>query len=152
MRLWWLMLLFVDGRCGFSPVMRASSVGDPLEGAWRLVGFERPGVEASRMDKYRDMVLRLGRSCDDIRCGTLEFHGSVLSGSVCSSRVDRIVIRKPPSKTPHFRDMMRLLPKVIEISRKGLDINLSTTDNDILRIDVIDQDPPLTLFFERTIT
>ena len=151
MRLWWLMLL-IDGRRGFIPMLPPPSF-DRLEGKWRLVEFDKPGFEKSRMDEYREMILTVGPSDDaESMHASVELHGSMVTGSICSTgkRVDRIMIRRPPSKTPHFKDMMKLLPKVIDISRKGLDVLVNVSADDVLRVEVVeDTPPPLILFFER---
>ena len=151
MRLWWLMLL-IDGRRGFIPMLPPPSF-DRLEGRWRLVEFNKAGVEKSRMDEYRDMILTVGPSSDDAEsmCASVELHGSLVSGSICSGgkRVDRIMIRRPPSKTPHFKDMMKLLPRVIDISRRGLDVSVNVSPDDVLRVEIVEDTPPLILFFER---
>lgn len=147
LRLWWLILL-VDGRMGFSPIMAAH---DPIRGRWRLSSFKKTGFEPDSINNYRNLIVTLGSRDSDSRCITVELHGSMLSGSVCAQekRIDRIILKRPPSKTPHLKDMMRLLPKVIDISRKGLDISLTIIPEDTLRIDIIEPNDPTTLFFER---
>lgn len=147
----WLLMLLIDGRRGFIPMMQPPSF-DRLRGRWRLVDFNKPGVEKSRMDDYREMLLTVGPSdgTDGI-CTSLEVHGSMLSGSIrCGgTRVDRIMIRRPPSKTPHFSDMMKLLPRIIDISRKGLEVMVDVSTDDVLRVQIVQETPPLVLFFKR---